>query len=631
MVQGRFRAKLAAGCLLVWCGTAAAQQKAPPVSAADILRFRPRQQDAVTVTQPTDAEAAACKVEVVKGANNTSAWLLKDGQGRLVRRFADTKGSGKGDSYSFYLDGQEVYREIDTNGNKVPDQFRWFGAQGMRWGVDANEDGRIDYWKQISAEEVSQEILRAVTARDSARLQALAMREDEIKAMGLPAGEATRLRDAVAQIPAKFQASLAKIGPLSDKTRWLHLETQPPQCVPADLTGGKADLIRYRSGTIVHETNGKAELLQTGEMVQVGGAWRIVAAPTAGAPEAEAVGDAGNVFVNEETRGLVQKLQDLDAKAPKPTDPAATVVRYNIARADILEQIAAKLKGAEAEQWVRQIADCLSAAAQSSAKGEKGATLRLADLRDRVAKAHPGSPLAGYIAFREMSAEYASQLSERNGQDLVKVQDAWRDRLAKFVKDYPTAEDTPDAVLQLAMVSEFSNKDTEAKNWYLMLARDYAEHPLAKKAAGALNRLASEGKEFVLAAPKLGEPNQMFDVRSLGGKVVVVYYWASWNQQCAADFFKLKALNNSYGSKGLEVVCVNLDNAPATAMAYLQQTPTQGTHLYQAPGGLDSPLAVNYGVMVLPHLFLVGRDGKVVSHSIQTSGLEDEIKKLMDK
>jgi hypothetical protein len=42
-------------------------------------------------------------------------------------------------------------------------------------------------------------------------------------------------------------------------------------------------------------------------------------------------------------------------------------------------------------------------------------------------------------------------------------------------------------------------------------------------------------------------------------------------------------------------------------------------------------LAVQYGVMVLPNLFLVGPNGKVVSHTVQMSGLDDEIKKLMDK
>jgi hypothetical protein len=50
--------------------------------------------------------------------------------------------------------------------------------------------------------------------------------------------------------------------------------------------------------------------------------------------------------------------------------------------------------------------------------------------------------------------------------------------------------------------------------------------------------------------------------------------------------------------------------------------------LYQ-PGGLESPLARQYGIMVLPNLFLVGKDGKVVSRTVQMSNLEDEVKKLM--
>ena len=48
------------------------------------------------------------------------------------------------------------------------------------------------------------------------------------------------------------------------------------------------------------------------------------------------------------------------------------------------------------------------------------------------------------------------------------------------------------------------------------------------------------------------------------------------------------------------------------------------------PGALESPYAVNYGIMVLPNLFLIGKDGKVVSRGVQISGLEDEIKKLMN-
>lgn len=124
-----------------------------------------------------------------------------------------------------------------------------------------------------------------------------------------------------------------------------------------------------------------------------------------------------------------------------------------------------------------------------------------------------------------------------------------------------------------------------------------------------------------------GSPGTL-DVAKLTGKTVVVYYWASWNQQCLGDFAKLKLLLGAYAAKGLELVCVNLDTTADEALAFLKKSPAPGTHLHQ-PGGLDSPLATRYGVVVLPNLFLVGPDGKVASRTVQISTLEDEIKKLI--
>lgn len=628
MVKLRLPVRLAAGCLVA-LGGASAATAAPTVQ--QMLAFKPKM-DGVQVTTPSEADQANCKVDLQKGTGNASAWVLKDGRGNVLRRFADTKGNKTIDIWSYYSDGVEVYREIDTNANGKPDNFRWLGSAGMRWGVDLNEDGTIDGWKQISAEEVSQEVLKAVVTRNVARLQALTISEAELRAMELPATDTARLREASAKIPAEFAKTCQKMANVTEAAKWIHLETAAPQCVPAEQTGGKYDLLRYKSGTILYELGGKHDWLQTGEMVQVGRAWRIVTAPVPGHavddPTSTGGESTGVASLSEELKPLIDKLTAHDKNSPKSADAAETV-KYNLGRAAILEEIASRVKPAEAEQWVKQVADCYSAAAQNSGK-DPAAYKRLVELRDRIVKAMPGTALAGYVVYREMSADYASKVAGSSGKEMEKVQDGWRDSLKKFVGDYPTAEDAPDAVMQLGMVSEFVNKDTEAKNWYEMLAKNYGKSPLAAKASGALKRLSSTGKVMELSAPTLGASNP-FDIAKLGGKVVVVYYWASWNSQCAADFFKLKTLANTYGSKGMEIVCVNLDNNPTDAIGYLQKTPTPGTHIHQQPSGLDGTLATQYGVMVLPNMFLVGKDGKVVSSTVQMSGLEDEVKKLIDK
>src|SRR5262249_58200543 len=136
-----------------------------------------------------------------KGGPSRASLVRYDAEDRIIRKFTGINKKGV-DTWSYYKDGVEVYREIDTNMNGKPDQFRWFNAGGMKWGVDSNEDGRIDAWKAISAEEVSQELLQACVAHDFARFQALLITDAEVKQLELPADQAGRLRD----LRAKAQA-----------------------------------------------------------------------------------------------------------------------------------------------------------------------------------------------------------------------------------------------------------------------------------------------------------------------------------------------------------------------------------------------------------------------------------------
>jgi peroxiredoxin len=620
MAKGRIGAGLLAGCLVVWGGAAFA------ATPAQILQYRPRQ-DGVVCTTPSAAEADACKVKWTKSAPG-GVWLLVDAQGRPLRRLIDTSGDNKPHVWSYYQDGNEVYREMDTDGDGEPDQYRWLNAGGMKWGVDLNKDNKIDSWRMISAEEASQELLQAILHRDSSRLQALFITDAEMQALGLPAAQVDKLHEAQKQAYTRFQEACSKLTNLSDKTRWVHLETSAPQCLPADTIGTKQDLIKYGRGSILCETNGKHDWIQTGELIKVGLAWRLTEGPIAGDGGGS---DGGATQVDPALQALLDQLRDHDSRAPKGVDnsgPSSEVVQYNLQRADLLEKIVAKVKPEEREQWIRQVADCLNTAAQHSPKTEKTAYNRLTRLEEQIVKAVPGGPLAAYVTFREMSADNASKLAEP-GPDVAKVQEAWIDRLSHFVADYPKAEDTPEALMQLGMVSEFVNKEIEAKKWYARLAKDFPDHAMAPKAQGALRRLEIEGKPLELAGSLLN--GNAFNIAQLRGKLVVVYYWASWNKdRCVADFAALKLLLDNYSSKGLALVCVSLDNTAEEAADFVQRTQAPGVHLFQ-PGGLESTLATQYGVMVLPNLFLVDKDGKVVSRTIQqVNGLEEEIKKRLN-
>jgi thiol-disulfide isomerase/thioredoxin len=631
------KARLAWGLLasgLLAC--AAGPVGAAPPTVAEMLSLRPKQQGVVYST-PTAQEQEQCKVEAAKWGNSGGGWALKDPQGRMLRRFYNTrytspKDGTRMDVWSYYKDGVEVYREWAIKNGEGPDQFRWLNSGGMKWGVDLNKDGKIDSWKMISPEEVSQELLQAVATRDAARFEALLIAEAEIKLLDLPAAEAKRIRDARAQTATKFQAVCAKLTSLDAKTHWLHLETAAPQCLLGEQTGSSRDLIHHANATILYECSGKNDWLQTGEMIQVGYAWRLVDAPTPGAP-VDVTGDSAPTpgatpVEDKEMQALLDQLKQLDDGMGKTATSGAEAVRYNLARAELLDKVVVKAKEDQRDPWVRQVADCLGTAAQNSPPGDKAAYQKLVKLEERIVAAMPGSTLAGYVIFREISADYAARMSDKK-PNFEELQQWWVKKLSEFVQGYSKSEDAADALGQLGMVSELMGKETEAKNWYQKLARDFADKPAAQKAQGAIRRLECEGKPFELSAPTLDGGS--FDIAKLKGKLVAVYYWASWNGQCVGDFAKLKLLLDTNAKQGLELVCVNLDSSKDDATAFLKRSPVPGTHLFK-DGGLDnSPLAAQYGIMVLPNLFLLDKDGKVLSRTVQVATLEEELKKQLKK
>ena len=623
MMKARFVGVWIAGCVICFAGVA----RAAEITPAEMLGLRPTQQG-VNFSTPSAQETAACQVEGINGANNVRGYLLRDPKGRALRRILDTNGDGRVDVWSYYLDGVEVYREMDTAFEGKATQFRWLNAGGSKWGVDLNKDGKIDTWKMISAEEASQEVLQALITRDYPRFQALFITGQDVTDLGLPQQEIARIQESIKNAPAKFQDAVAKLPNLSDKTRWLHLETPAPMCVLAEQGGTKYDIVKYNRATILCETNSKHDWIQSGEMIMAhADCWRIIEAPSAG----DGTGTQETTSTDPVLQAALDQLGKFDESFSKRAAGASSpkeITEYNLERATLVEGIYGKVKkDDEKEQYVRQIADCLGAAAQNSPEGDIRGYERLVKLEKLLTAASPGTQVTAYVSFRAMGAENAMNLAKR-GADVNKLQDQLLQRLAKFVETFPQAEDAPEALMQLGMVSEFVNKEVDAKKWYEMLIKQFHAHPHAVKAQGALKRLDLEGKSLELAGPTMD--GGTFNIAQLHGKVVIVYYWASWNKErTVGDFASLKRMQKDYASRGVELVCVNLDNTAAEAAAFLQQNPSPSVQLF-VPGGLDSPLAAQYGIMVLPNLFLVDKDGKVASRTVQVGNLEDELKKRLN-
>jgi peroxiredoxin len=314
-----------------------------------------------------------------------------------------------------------------------------------------------------------------------------------------------------------------------------------------------------------------------------------------------------------------------------PTPPVSTghnpaAAAYYAKRLGIVEKIAAGAKNKE--PWIRQLADNYSTLAQCGSSAEEtNAQQRLAQLLTEV-KTAKATSLIPYVSFREMWSRYAKKITQTSDK-LGTYQEEWLGLLTKFVQEYGQAEDAPDALMQLGMGREFGKED-EAKRWYQQLVSNFPKHPLTPKAQGCIRRLELVGRPLELAAPTV--TGQQYNISSGRGKVVVVYYWSKECEACIGDFARLKQLQTKYAAKGLEIIGVSLDDRIEDARQFLQSNQLPVSHLFQADGqatGLSGPLAIQYGIMTMPNIFLVGKDGNVISRSLQMNDLEDAIKKAL--
>jgi glutathione peroxidase-family protein len=128
-----------------------------------------------------------------------------------------------------------------------------------------------------------------------------------------------------------------------------------------------------------------------------------------------------------------------------------------------------------------------------------------------------------------------------------------------------------------------------------------------------------KGRQLALSGPDpTGRP---VNVESFKGRVVAVVFWATWSTQFVADVPVLRALYEQYGDRGFEIVGVNLDQQSSDVVDFAKQNRITWPNIFQ-PGGLDAPLAQQFGLVSVPTIFLVDREGQVVSNGLTINDLK---------
>ncbi len=134
-----------------------------------------------------------------------------------------------------------------------------------------------------------------------------------------------------------------------------------------------------------------------------------------------------------------------------------------------------------------------------------------------------------------------------------------------------------------------------------------------RAAAGALAALLclpAQALEAGQNAPEFDLQGRLGAIKlsDFKGQTVYLDFWASWCGPCKQSFPWMNSMQARYGSKGLRVLAINLDQKNADATSFLADNPARFDIAFDPAGKTPR----SYAIVGMPTSVLIGPDGKVL-------------------
>jgi peroxiredoxin len=144
-------------------------------------------------------------------------------------------------------------------------------------------------------------------------------------------------------------------------------------------------------------------------------------------------------------------------------------------------------------------------------------------------------------------------------------------------------------------------------------------------------RQVVETVESTFPEIRLPDPNgDTIALSSLKGKVILLSFWASWDQASVSHNIPLKGIYSSYHSRGLEIYQVSFDNEREAWVNAIQfdELPWVNVSELSYP---ESSVAHIFNLEELPVVFLIDRKGEIVGKNFNRIDLDRNIQRLLNE
>jgi peroxiredoxin len=144
----------------------------------------------------------------------------------------------------------------------------------------------------------------------------------------------------------------------------------------------------------------------------------------------------------------------------------------------------------------------------------------------------------------------------------------------------------------------------------VVLVIGYAVLSIWDDNAGGLLEVGAVAPDFELVHHQGGRVK----LSDYQGKVVVLDFWATWCPPCVEEMPWLVETTQYFKEGGVVLLAASHDEPgerPAAITKFLERIPQLGPHVVYG----EPTVGKKYGVVALPTLYIIGRNGKIVARA----------------
>lgn len=189
----------------------------------------------------------------------------------------------------------------------------------------------------------------------------------------------------------------------------------------------------------------------------------------------------------------------------------------------------------------------------------------------------------------------------------------------------------PDSYVSALILNDHFIKERplpEMERLYDSLSTRIKESSLGKELLEKLNAVRKTGigqtaPDFTLISPD----GKHISLSSLRGNYVLLDFWASWCGPCLREVPNIKKVYERYHDKGFEILSVSLDDKKENWEQAITRNQLNWLHVSSLKGW-KCPVAELYNVTAVPSMFLIDKEGRILSNKARGEILENELEKL---